>query len=210
MCAEIMIAIAFHESQELFRNLLIQAKRKALTTEGKLTKLRPPSAMGDTQPIFLFDLFCYSTGNWGTLFGHFFYDWCRGRHRRPWDTPSDLANKDLLYIVRSLQSYKINLIFIFLIKFTKFSSTIFYRLYERKVPNNLTCSFVLSNSNILERMCFIVRNQIALLLLSFHFKHETFPNQSINWRCNLRESTLPGFIAYVYLQIEKILLLIIW
>ena len=48
MCAEIMIAIAFHESQELFRNLLIQAKRKALTTEGKLTKLSPPSAMGDT------------------------------------------------------------------------------------------------------------------------------------------------------------------
>lgn len=35
MYAEIMIAIAFHESQELLINLLIQAKREALTTEKK-------------------------------------------------------------------------------------------------------------------------------------------------------------------------------
>ena len=136
----------------------------------------------------------------------FLYDWSRGRHRRPWDTPSDLANKDLLYSVRSLQSYKFNLIFIFLIPFTKFSSTIVYRLYDRKVPNTLTCSFVLSNSSILERMCFIVRNQIALLFFLFHFKPETFSNQLKNWRCNLRASTLLGFIVYVYLQIEKLLL----
>ena len=50
MCEEIliMIAIAFHESQELLRNLPFQAKRKAMTTEGKLIKLRPPSAIRDT------------------------------------------------------------------------------------------------------------------------------------------------------------------
>ena len=43
-----MIGIAFHECRELLRNLLNQAKRNALTTEEKLAKLRPSSAMGDT------------------------------------------------------------------------------------------------------------------------------------------------------------------
>ena len=68
MCAEIMIAIAFHESRELLRNLLIQAKPKALTTEQKLTKLRVIHNQS-----FELIIFCFSTGNWRTLFPHFLW-----------------------------------------------------------------------------------------------------------------------------------------
>ena len=71
------------------------------------------------------------------------------------------TNEDLPYGARSVESHKFKLILIFLILFTKLSSTFMLWLYDRKVPHTSTGSLALLKSRILEWLWVIVPSHIV-------------------------------------------------
>ena len=54
-----------------------------------------------------------------------------------------------------------------------------------KDPQNFNWLF-----RILEVLCFMEPNHVALVFFLFNFNPEMAPNSSIVWRCDLRESVL--------------------